>query len=59
MARPKMTKYDYLEKYGAVLAELKVGIPYRKIASLYGIGVSTVQRLAKMGLTYGYRDIGE
>ncbi len=52
MARPKMTKYDYLEKYGAVLAELKVGKSYRKIAHLYGIGVSTVQRLAKMGLTY-------
>ena len=56
MARPKMTKYDYLNKYGAVLAELKVGKSYRKIAHLYGIGVSTVQRLAKMGLTYWFSE---
>lgn len=47
MARPKKTNAQYLKEYGEVIAELKRGTPYRTIARIYQIGVSTVQRLHK------------
>ena len=50
MARPKKTEKQYLSQYGAVIREINSGTSYRKIASLCGVGVSTVQRLVKMGL---------
>ena len=50
MARPKKTEGQYLSEYGGVILEIGYGTPYRTIAAEYGIGVSTVQRLANMGL---------
>ena len=50
MARPKKTEGQYLSEYGGPILALRFGIPYRTIAAEYGIGVSTVQRLANMGL---------
>ena len=50
MARPIKTREQYLNQYGAVLTEIHSGTPYRKIASLYKVGLSTVQRLAKKEL---------
>lgn len=50
MGRPRKTKWEYLDEYGCVILAIRWGIPYRKIAAEYGVGVSTVQRLANMGL---------
>ena len=50
MARPKKTDGQYLSEYGGVILEIAYGTPYRTIAAEYGIGVSTVQRLANKGL---------
>ena len=50
MARTKKTEGQFLSEYGGPILALRLGIPYRTIAAEYGIGVSTVQRLANMGL---------
>ena len=50
MARPKKTEGQYLSEYAGVILEIGYGTPYRTIAKEYGVGVCTVQRLAKMGL---------
>lgn len=50
MARPKKTREQYLKEYARVIAEIHSGTPYRRIAEEYGVGVSTVQRLANMHL---------
>jgi len=50
MARPKKTNVQYVKEYWDVLNELYSGTPYRTIAKMYGVGVSTVQRLANKGL---------
>ena len=50
MARPKKTNAQLIKEYGTVIAEINSGTPYRKIARTYGIGLSTVQRLANRGL---------
>ena len=50
MARPKKTEGQYLSEYGGPILALRFGVPYRTIAKMYGVGVSTVQRLANKGL---------
>lgn len=50
VGRPKKTNIQLIKEYGAVIAEINAGTPYRKIASMYGIGLSTVQRLANRSL---------
>lgn len=50
MARPRKTREQYLKEYASVIAEIHSGTPYRRIAEEYGVGVSTVQRLANMNL---------
>ena len=50
MARPKKTASQYINQYWGAIREIQAGTPYRTIAKYYGIGVSTVQRLANMGL---------
>lgn len=54
MARPKKTKEQYLREYWRVLDALRSRMPYRKIAERFGVGISTVQRLAKMDLHTGF-----
>lgn len=46
MARPKMSNRQYLSKYGVVISAIKKGTPYRTISRIFGIGLSTVQRIA-------------
>lgn len=55
MARPKKTEKQYLAQYGGVILEINAGTPYRKIAEMYGVGLSTVQRLANKGLCLSHR----
>ena len=47
MARPKKTSAQYYKQYGEIIEELKKGTSYRTIARIYGVGVSTVQRIYK------------
>lgn len=53
--RPKKSIRQYFMEYWDVLAEISAGTPYRKIASSYRIGLSTVQRLAKRGLYVNHK----
>lgn len=55
MARPRKTDADLIKEYGEVITEIHSGTPYRKIAELYGVGLSTVLRLAKRGLYVNHR----
>ena len=50
MARPKKTRDQYIQEYRGVIEAINYGIPYRKIAEFYGLGLSTIQRLANMKL---------
>jgi len=50
MGRPRKTRRQYIQEYGDVIKEIYSGTPYRTISSLYGVGLSTVQRLAKKHL---------
>ena len=43
-----MARIDYINKYRKVIQEINSGTPYRKISRMYGIGLTTVQRLANM-----------
>ena len=45
MGRPRKTYDQYLKEYGEVIAELKKGTPYRTISRIYGVGISTIQRI--------------
>lgn len=47
MGRPRKTSAQYYEQYGEIIEELKKGTPYRTIARIYGVGISTVQRIKK------------
>ena len=47
MARPRKTRAQYYKEYGEIIEELKKGTPYRTIARIYGVGISTVQRICK------------
>lgn len=47
MGRPRKTKTQYYKQYGEIIEELKKGTPYRTIARIYRVGVSTVQRIYK------------
>lgn len=47
MARPKKTRAQYYKQYGEIIEELKKGTPYRTIARIYRVGVSTVARIKK------------
>lgn len=53
MARPRKTRAQYLKEYGEVINEIHYGTPYRTIARIYRVGLSTVQRLARMDLKTG------
>lgn len=46
MGRPRKTRRQYIKEYWDVIAEIKAGTPYRTIAKTYGVGLSTIQRLA-------------
>ena len=54
MGRPRKTKEQYMREYWMVLDALRSRMPYRKIAERFGVGISTVQRLAKMDLHTGF-----
>ncbi|MCQ2126084.1 MAG: hypothetical protein MJZ06_01405 [Bacteroidaceae bacterium] len=47
MARPRKTKAQYYIEYEHIIEEIENGTPYRTIKRIYGVGVSTVQRLHK------------
>lgn len=53
--RPRKTDEQIIQEYGDVILEISAGTPYRTIAKLYGIGLSTVQRLANRGLYVNHR----
>ena len=55
MARPRKTDADLIREYGIIISEINAGTPYRKIASTYRIGLSTVLRLAKRGLYVNHK----
>lgn len=55
MGRPRKTDAQLIREYGIIISEINAGTPYRKIASSYRIGLSTVLRLAKRGLYVNHK----
>lgn len=55
MGRPRKTREQYVKEYLGVIEAINLGIPYRKVAEIYGIGLSTVQRLVNKGLCMVHR----